>query len=294
MWTCVLVSTHTDTKPSHILPSSQTPVSCNLTRESSRVRLMSNKMSTGTPYTPPILHTLHTLHSDTLVLTSLHTCQGQEHSRSRRRVETSAVRSTPTHKTTHQSHQSVQDSLLQLLKTNCVISSVNGFQVRFWCRFCMWTCVLVSTHTDTKPSHILPSSQTPVSCNLTRESSRVSLLSNKMFTRSLCTPPILHILHSDTLVLTSLHTCQGQEHSLPRRRVETSSVRSTPPHKTTHQSQYSVQDSILQLLKTNCVISSVDGFQVRFWCRFCMWTGVHTHTHKTVTHSTFMTNTCKL
>ena len=57
---CPLVSTHTDTKPSPILPSSQTPVICNLTRESSRVSLMSNKMCTRTLYTPPILHTLHT------------------------------------------------------------------------------------------------------------------------------------------------------------------------------------------------------------------------------------------
>ncbi len=77
----------------------------------------------------------------------------------------------------------------------------------------------MSTHTDTKPSHILPSSQTPVNSTLTRQSSRVSLLSIKMCTIPLYTPPILHTLHSDTLVLTSLHTCQGQKHSLPGRRV---------------------------------------------------------------------------
>ncbi len=117
-------------------------------------------------------------------------------------------------------------------------------------------CGLVSTHTDTKPSRILPSSQTPVRCNLIRQSSRVSLLSTKRST-TLYTPPILHTLHSDTLVLTSLHTCQGQEHSRSKRRVETSTVRSTPTHKTIHQSQYSVEDSLLQLLKTSCVISEL-------------------------------------
>jgi hypothetical protein len=205
----------------------------------------------------------------TLVLTSLHTCQGQN--THWLNVESRRHPYGPfTHKTTHQSQYCPRLTPPTPQNTNRVISSVDGFQVRFWCRFCMWTCVLVSTHTDTKPSHILPSSQTPVSCNLTRQSSRVSLMSNKMRTRTFYTPPILHTLHSDTLVLTSLHTCQGKEHSPTRRRVETSSVRSTPTHKTTHQSQYSVEDSLLQLLKTSCVISSVDGFQVRFRCRFCM------------------------
>ena len=57
-------------------------------------------------------------------------------------------------------------------------------------------CGLVSRNTDTKPSRDLPSSQTPGICNLTRESSRVSLLSNNMYTRTLYTPPILHKLHT--------------------------------------------------------------------------------------------------
>jgi hypothetical protein len=87
-----------------------------------------------------------------------------------------------------------------------------------------------------------------------------------------------------TLVLESIHTCQGREHSRSKRRVETSAVRSTPTHKTAHQSQYSVHDSLLhQLLKTNCMISSSTVFQVRFWCRFCMWGCVQTHRHKPVT-----------
>jgi hypothetical protein len=65
-----------------------------------------------------------------------------------------------------------------------------------------------------------------------------------------------------TLVLQSIHTCQGREHSRAKRRVETSAVRSAPTHKPAHQSQYSVHDSLLQLLtnklydiKFDCVSS---------------------------------------
>ncbi len=58
-------------------------------------------------------------------------------------------------------------------------------------------CGLVSRHTMIqKRSRILPSSQTPVICNLTRESCRVSLQSEKMYTRALYTPSILHTLHT--------------------------------------------------------------------------------------------------
>jgi hypothetical protein len=83
-----------------------------------------------------------------------------------------------------------------------------------------------------------------------------------------------------TLVLESIHTCQGREHSRSKRPVERSAVRSAPIHTPAHQSQYSLHDSLLQLLKTNCMISSSTVFQVRFWCRFCMSSCVQTHRHK--------------
>jgi hypothetical protein len=141
-------------------------------------------MSTRALYTPSIFHTHFTL-----VLESIHTCQGREHSRTKRRVKTSDVRSTPTHKVTHQSQYSVHDSLLQLLKTNCIISSSTVFQVRFWCHFCMWSCVQTHRH---KTVH----SWITNDFNLTRESCIESLQSNKMSTRALYTPIILHTLHT--------------------------------------------------------------------------------------------------
>ena len=85
---------------------------------------------------------------------------------------------------THSSNSSKQIVSYQLR-----MSFKSGFGV-------VSVCALVSRHTDTNESRILPSSQTPVICNLTRESSRVSLLSNKMWTRVLYTPPILHTLHT--------------------------------------------------------------------------------------------------
>ncbi len=82
----------------------------------------------------------------TLVLESIHTCQGREHSRAKRRVETSAVQSTPAHKAAHQSQYSVHHLLLQLLKTNRMISSSTVFESRFRYQF---VCGDVSRHTDT-------------------------------------------------------------------------------------------------------------------------------------------------
>ncbi len=150
----------------------------------------------------------------TLVLESIHTCQGREHSLPKRRVETSAVRSAPTHKPTHQSQYSVHDSLLQLLKTNGMISTSTVFQVRIWCRFCIYGHVTLSkTH-----RHKFVTVEITNDCNLTREPCRESLQSNKMSTRALYTPSILH-------------------------------KRSAPTHKPTHQSQCSVHDSLLQLYK---------------------------------------------
>jgi hypothetical protein len=85
------------------------------------------------------------------------------------------------------------------------------------------------------------------------------------------------------LVVGSIHKCRGKKHSRAKRRVETSAARSTPTHKAARQSQYSEHHSLLQLLKTNCMISRSTVFQVQFWCRFCMWSCVQTHRHKTVT-----------
>jgi hypothetical protein len=99
------------------------------------------------------LESIHTFHGNftrfTLFLELIHTCKGRGHSRSKRRVETSVVRSTPTHKPAYQSQYSVHDSLLQLLKTNCIISTSTVFQVRFWCRSYMWSCLQI--HTQNRP-----------------------------------------------------------------------------------------------------------------------------------------------
>jgi hypothetical protein len=129
-----------------------------------------------------------------------------------------------------------------------MISSSTVFQVRLWCRFRKRLCSLTKCP--------------QVSSNLSEH---------------------LAFFTHFTLVLESIHTCQGREHSRSERRVETSAVRSTPTHKPAHQSQYSVHDSLLQLLKTNCMISSSTVFQVRLWCRFCMSSCVQIHTHITVT-----------
>ncbi len=174
------------------------------------------------------------------------------------------------HTTTHQSQYSVHDSLLQLLKTNCILSSSTVFQVWFWCRFCMWSYVQTHRH---KTVHGWITND----CDLTRDPCIGSLQTNKMSTRTL---PAHHILTHFTLVLESIHTCQGREHSrtVRKNRIKRSDVRSAPTHKSTHQSQYSVHVSLLQLLKTNYIISSSTVFQVRFWCRFCMWSCVHTQT----------------
>jgi organic hydroperoxide reductase OsmC/OhrA len=192
----------------------------------------------------------------THVLESIHTCQGRGHSPTKRRVETSAVRSATTHKTAHQSQYSVHDSLLQLLKTNCMISTSTVFQVRFWRSFCMWSCVQTHRH---KP--VTVESQTTVNYQESPVYQDHSLTGRVQEPSSIHRSSFTHF----TLVLESIHTCQGRENSRPKRRVETSAIRSTPTHKTAHQSQYSVHDSLLQLLKTNCMISSSTVFQVRFW-----------------------------
>jgi hypothetical protein len=162
----------------------------------------------------------------------------------------------------------VHHSLLQLLKTNCRISSSTVFKVRFWCRFCLWSCV--QTH---RQKTVTVESQTTV----TKQESPV----HQVCSLTRCPQePYVHrasFTHS-TFVLESIHTCQGRENSRPKRRVETSAVQSTPTHKAAHQSQYSVHHSLLQLLKKNCMISRSTVFQVRFWCRFCMLSCLNTQT----------------
>jgi hypothetical protein len=94
----------------------------------------------------PSIHRVSFTHF-TLVLESIHTCQGREHSRTKRRVETSAVRSAPTHKPAHQSQYSAHDSLLhQLLKTRSMIPSSTVFQVRF-------LYVVMCPYTQTQTRH---------------------------------------------------------------------------------------------------------------------------------------------
>ncbi len=107
------------------------------------------------PHKSPLFteHPSHTSHL-TLVLESIHTCQGREHSRPKSRVETSAVRSAPTHKPAHQSKDAVHDTLLQLLKTNSMISRSTVFQVRYVCRFYLHKSPLYTEH----PSHTSHSS----------------------------------------------------------------------------------------------------------------------------------------
>ena len=78
-----------------------------------------------------------------------------------------------------------------------------------------------------------------------RSHNRKSVVYQDVHKNPLYTPSILtHFM----LVLVSIHTRQGREHSRTKRRVETSPVRSTPTHTTENQSQYSVHDSLLQLL----------------------------------------------
>jgi hypothetical protein len=124
----------------------------------------------------------------TLVLQSIHTCQGREHSHTKRRVQTSAVRSATTHKPEHQSQYYVHDSLLQLLRANCITSGSTVFQVRFWSRSCVWSCV--QTQTQNRHGSITNDR------NLTRASCVARLQSNNISTRALYTPTIFHTLHT--------------------------------------------------------------------------------------------------
>jgi hypothetical protein len=126
----------------------------------------------------------------TLVLESIHTCQGREHSPLAKKTSRDVSRAVrPTHKAAHQSQYSVHHSLLQLLKTNCMISRSTVFQVRFWCRFCLWPCV--QTH-----RHKTVTVESQNDCNLTREPCISSLQSNKGSTRALYTSSIFHTLHT--------------------------------------------------------------------------------------------------
>jgi hypothetical protein len=151
-----------------------------------------------------------------------------------------------------------------------MISTSTVFQVRFWCRFCMWSCVHTHTHKTvtvesqtTLIKQVIPVFQV---CSLTTCPQEPSI-HRTSFTHF-------------TLVLESIHTCQGREHSLPKRPVETSVGRFPPTHKPAHQSQYSVHDSLLQLLKTNRMISTLQlsfksGFGV---LSVCGHVSNHTHT----------------
>ncbi len=194
-------------------------------------------MSTRALYTPTILHTLHTRPGIDSHMSREGTLTVWTWSR-----DVTVVRSTPTHTTGNQSQYSVHDSLIKLLKTNCIISSSTVFQVRFWCRFCMWSSVRTHRH---KTVH----SWITNDCNLTRELCIPTWRLTK--TLNIHGTSFIHF----TLVLVSIHTCQGREHSRTKCRVETWDTRSTPTYTTTHQSQYSVHDSPLQLLETNCVSS---------------------------------------
>ncbi len=147
-------------------------------------------MCTRVLVTPPILHTLHF----TLVLTLLHTCQGQDHSLAKRRVETSVVRSAPTRKPRHQSQYSLQDSFLHLHQTSlCHIKfgCVSGPDLVSF----LYADMCPDVQTQIRHGFYLHP-KTPVICNLTRESCIVSLQSNKICTRALPTPTILHTLHT--------------------------------------------------------------------------------------------------
>jgi hypothetical protein len=139
------------------------------------------------------------------------------------------------------------------------MSSSTVFQVRFWCRFSMWSCLQTHRH---KTVHGWITND----CNLTRESCtshNKSAVWQDVHKIPLYTEHPAHTSHSSS----NPFTCQGRKHSRTKRRVESSAVRSAPTHKPTHQSQYSVHDSLLQLLKTNGIMSSSTVFQVRVWCR---------------------------
>jgi hypothetical protein len=148
--------------------------------------------------------------------------------------------------------KSVHDSLLQLLKTNCMISSSTVFQVRFWCRFYIWS-FMCRPDTQTQNRHGAITNDR----NLTKEPCiyQVCSLTRSPQEPSIHRPSFTHF----TLVLQSIHTCQGREHSPTKRPVETSAVRSAPTHKPAHQSQYSVHDSLLQHLKNKM-------YDIKFHC----------------------------
>jgi hypothetical protein len=127
----------------------------------------------------------------TLVLESIHTCQGRDHSRTKRRGETSAVRSAPRHKSQNNTSKSVlctrltpptSENKFYDIKFNCVprpilVSFVN---------------VVMCPDTLTQIRHGWKTNE----YNLTREYCIASLQSNKMPTTTLHTPTILHTFHT--------------------------------------------------------------------------------------------------
>jgi hypothetical protein len=135
----------------------------------------------------------------------------------------------------------VHDSLLQLLKTNGIMSSSTVFQVRFWSRFSMWSCVQTHRH---KTVHGWITND----CNLTIESCTTSLQSNKMSTRALYTPRILHTLHTrpgiDSVKGGNTHTLNVESRCQP--------LRSTPTQKAVHtHKQNSTCDKVSTLYTTH-------------------------------------------
>ena len=120
---------------------------CNLTRAPCIYQVYNLR---GCPQEPSI-HRASFTHF-TLVLESIHTCQGREHSRTKCRVDTSAVRSAPTQKSINQYIKSVLCTRLtpptsrkQIVRYQVRLSFKSGVGV-------VSVCGHVSRHTDTKPS----------------------------------------------------------------------------------------------------------------------------------------------
>jgi hypothetical protein len=126
-----------------------------------------------------------------------------------------------------------------------MISSSTLFQVRFRCRFCMWSCVQTHIHNlqgwnkndyNLTRDHCIAGLQSNKDvhgsitndCNLTREPCIVSLHSNKTSKRALYTPTILHTLHTRPGIDSHM---SRKGNSQTERRVDTSAERSAPTHK---------------------------------------------------------------
>jgi hypothetical protein len=150
----------------------------------------------------------------------------------------------------------------------------------------MWSCVRTHRH-KTVTSWITND------CNLTRDlcTARCSL------TRCPQEPSIHRASFTHfTLVLESIHSCQGRQHSRAERRVETSTVRSTPTHKPAHQSQYSVHDSLTPPtsqnkwyhVKFDCVSKGDNTHGLNVESRRQTY-GPHPHTNQDIKVSTLYT-----